>query len=165
MWSTDKEAQDLPAEQVTNLRMALAGTTNDIGTVDRQKGIVEPSESSENRQIMWWALALPVLAIAFIIGAHILNSPAATEAEMGEPRQGEPPLPEESTSSKRFPDRFPHKAFVSSIAYNKSHALAFINDQMVPEGGIVDGLTVLKIHQDAVEFEMNGERWTQKVGE
>ncbi len=161
MSNSDQETQDLPAEQVNHLRMALVGSTNDTVTVDGQNSTVE---NSENRQIMWWALALPVLALIVIIASHLLNAPATTGAEGERPWQDDPVLPEESAASKRPPDKSPNRASVSSIAYNESRALAFINDQMVSEGGVVDGVTVIKIHQDTVEFEKNGKRWTQKVG-
>lgn len=142
--------------------MALVGSTNDIVTGDGQNGTVE---SSENRQIMWWALALPVLAIMVIFAMHLTNAPATTGAQGEKSWQDEPVVPEELTPSKQSPDTAPSNAFVSSIAYSENRSLAFINDQMVPEGAVVDGVTVIKIHQDAVEFEMNGKRWTRKVGE
>ena len=162
MSNSDQGTQDSPAEQVSHLRMALAGSTNDTVTFDSRNNTVE---NSENRQIMWWALALPVLALIVIIAAHFLNAPATTGAEGERSWQDDPVLPEESASSKRSPDKSPNRAFVSSIAYSENRALAFINDQMVPEGALVDGVTVFKIHQDTVEFEKNGKRWTQKVGE
>ncbi len=166
MWDSNQEKQDAPAERADKLRMALAAPASDIGTIEGQHGTVDNQhEAAENRQIKWWALALPILVLIIIAAAHVLNVPAATVADSEDSRQYGAALPEESTSSKRSDDRFPHDAFVSSIAYNQNGALAFINDEMVPEGGTVDGLTILKIHQDSVEFEKDGQRWTQRVGE
>lgn len=165
MSNSDQETQDLPAEQVSHLRMALVESTSDVGTVDSESSTVENSENSENRQIMWWALALPVLAIMVIIAAHLLNTPATTGAQDEKSWRDDPVQPEESNSPERSRDKFPDGAFVSSIAYSENGALAFINDQMVPEGAVVDGVTVFKILQDTVEFEKDGKRWTQKVGE
>ena len=162
MSNSDQETQDLPAEQGSQLRMALVESTSDVGTVDSEDSTVE---NTENRQIMWWALALPVLAIMIIIAAHLLNAPATTGAQDEKSWRDDPALPEESDSPKQSRDKSPSGAFVSSIAYNETRPLAFINDQMVPEGAVVDGFTVFKIHQEAVEFEKNGKRWTQKVGE
>ncbi|MHC4168849.1 MAG: hypothetical protein ACYSWQ_18015 [Planctomycetota bacterium] len=165
MSNSDQGTQDSPAEQVSNLRRALVESPNDTVAFDGRNDTVGNSEKSENRQIMWWAFVLPVLVLVIIIAVHILNAPATTGAEDERSWQDDPASSEEPASSTESPDKSPNEAFVSSIAYNKSHALAFINGQMVPEGAVVDGVTVFKIHQDTVEFEKNGKRWIQRVGE
>ncbi len=159
MWNSDQKTQDAPAKSGNTVRRALAESAGDLVPVDSQK------RELGNKQVKWWALALPVLVIMVIIAAHFLNAPVATKAEHEKPLAGEPFLLQSSTSSKRARVRFPGKAFVSSIAYSQSRALAFINDEMVPEGAVVNGATVFKIHPDTVEFEKDGQRWTQKVGE
>ena len=40
-----------------------------------------------------------------------------------------------------------------------------IGSAFVREGDTIDGVTVFKIYDDRVEFEKDGKRWTQKVGE
>ena len=159
MWNFDKEIRDVPAEQVNKVRMAFVESTTKVATVDSQNGTVE------NKEVKWWVLALPVLALTFIFAVHFLNTPVATGSEGEKSWLDGPVLLAASTSSERSPDKFPNKGRVSSIAYSESHALAFINDKMVSEGGVIDGVTVFKIYEDTVEFEKNGKRWTQKVGE
>ena len=100
----------------------------------------------------------------FIFAVHFLSTPVTTRSEGEKSWLGDPVLLAASTSSGRSPDKFPNKGRVSSIAYSESHALAFVNDKMVSEGDVVDGVTVFKIHEDTVEFEKSGTRWTQKVG-
>ena len=159
MWNSDQEKQDVPAEQVNRVRMALVESTSSVGTVDSQ------SSTIQNKQVKWWVLALPGLALMFIIAAHFLNAPATARAEGEKSWLDDPVLLAASTSSKQSPDKFLFKGFVSGIAYSENHALAFIDDKMISEGGVIDGVIVFKIHEDTVEFEKDGKRWTQKVGE
>jgi hypothetical protein len=39
-----------------------------------------------------------------------------------------------------------------------------VEKELVFEGGVTDGATVVKIHEDTVEFEKDGKRWTRKKG-
>jgi hypothetical protein len=162
MLDSDQETQDLPGKQANHLRMALVESANDTVIADGRNNTVE---KTENVHVMWWALALPVLAIIVIIAAHLLDAPAATEAQSEKTGRYDSVGLEETASSQTSADQPPDGAFVSSIAYSENGALAFVNDQMAFEGAVIDGITVVKIHQDTVEFEANGRQWTQKVGE
>jgi sRNA-binding protein len=55
------------------------------------------------------------------------------------------------------------KITVKGIVYSKDNPSAVIADRIVHEGDKVLDATVIKINKDSVEFEMNNERWTQKV--
>lgn len=159
MRNSDQEIQGVPTEQVNRVRMALVESTSNVGTVDSQ------SSTIQNKQIKWWVSALPVLVLIFITAAHFLSTPVAARAEAEKSWLDDPVLLAVSTSSKGSPDKFPLKGHVSGIAYSENHALAFIDDKVISEGGVIDGVTVFKIHEDTVEFEKDGKRWTQKVGE
>lgn len=52
---------------------------------------------------------------------------------------------------------------VKSILHSQSKPSAVIGSQIAHEGDTILGATVIKIDKDTVEFEKNGERWTQKV--
>ncbi len=52
---------------------------------------------------------------------------------------------------------------VKGILYSEDNPSAVIGNQIVHEGETIRGVSVIKISQDSVEFEMNGKRWTQKV--
>jgi hypothetical protein len=52
---------------------------------------------------------------------------------------------------------------VRGTVYGDDHPLAVVGTQVVREGDVVSGATVVKIDGDSVEFEMSGKRWTQKV--
>ena len=154
-----QKIQGVPAGHVNRVRMAFVESTSNVGTVDSLNSTVE------NKQVKWWPLALPALALTAILAVHFLNAPVTAKAEGEKSWLDAPVLLAASTTSKRSSDKSTTQAFVSSIAYSENNALAFINDKMVSEGSVVDDVTVFKIHEDTVEFEKNGKRWTQKVGE
>jgi hypothetical protein len=52
---------------------------------------------------------------------------------------------------------------VVGILYSKEKPCALINRELVYEGDITNGVKVVKINERRVEFEKNGQRWTQKV--
>jgi hypothetical protein len=52
---------------------------------------------------------------------------------------------------------------VVGILYSKEKACALINHEVVCEGDITNGVKVVRIDKHKVEFEKDGERWTQKV--
>jgi len=54
---------------------------------------------------------------------------------------------------------------VTGILYSDDNPTALIGRQVVHEGDAVDGVSVIKVHKDKVEFANNGRRWTQAVGE
>jgi hypothetical protein len=53
---------------------------------------------------------------------------------------------------------------VNGILYSEDNPTALIGHQIVHEGDVVDGVSVIKIHKNKVEFAKNGRRWTQTVG-
>lgn len=55
------------------------------------------------------------------------------------------------------------KLIVKGIVYSKDNPSAVIGDEIVYEGDIVSGITIVKINRDSVEFEKDGKKWTQKV--
>lgn len=52
---------------------------------------------------------------------------------------------------------------VKGIVYSKESPAAVVGNQIVHEGDIVSGASVVKINQDSVEFKINDKRWVQKV--
>ncbi len=53
---------------------------------------------------------------------------------------------------------------VSGIFYSKDKQSAVINNKIVVyEGDTIDGVTIVKIYKDKVEFTKNGKNWVQKV--
>jgi hypothetical protein len=54
---------------------------------------------------------------------------------------------------------------VKGIIYNERNPSALVGTDIVHEGDKISGITVVKITQNSVEFEMNGKKWTQHVQE
>jgi hypothetical protein len=52
---------------------------------------------------------------------------------------------------------------VKGIVYSEIHPCAIIGDKILHLGDKVSGVTIVKIHENSVEFEVNGKKWTQKV--
>jgi hypothetical protein len=52
---------------------------------------------------------------------------------------------------------------VKGIVYSKDNPSAVIGSQIVHEGDEVLGVTIIKINEKSIDFEMNGKKWTQKV--
>jgi hypothetical protein len=52
---------------------------------------------------------------------------------------------------------------VRGIVYSSDSPTAVVGTQIVSEGDTVFGAKVLNINRDSIEFEKDGERWTQKV--
>ena len=57
------------------------------------------------------------------------------------------------------------KGLIRGIVSGEDGFTALIDDQAVREGDSIYGATVVKIHQDKIEFERNGTRWTQELNE
>ena len=52
---------------------------------------------------------------------------------------------------------------VNGIVYEKNKPVAVIDNNIVCEGAIIHRVRVVKIYKDKVEFEKNGNKWTQQV--
>lgn len=52
---------------------------------------------------------------------------------------------------------------VKGIVFSKTRPTAIINDQIMAQGESINGITVVTISKEKVEFESNGQRWTQPV--
>jgi len=52
---------------------------------------------------------------------------------------------------------------VKGIVFSKNNPSAIIDSRVVREGEIIDGITIVKINKDSVEFQMGDKHWTQQV--
>jgi len=55
------------------------------------------------------------------------------------------------------------KGFVTGIFYNPPSSSVLIDSTIFYEGDETEGIKVVKIHKDKVEFEKNGQQWSQKI--
>jgi hypothetical protein len=54
---------------------------------------------------------------------------------------------------------------VTGILYSEDKPAALIGHQIVHEGDAVDGVSIIKVHKDKVEFAKNDKTWEQRIGE
>lgn len=52
---------------------------------------------------------------------------------------------------------------VKGIVFSKTNPTAIINEKIVAQGETIDGIRIVRIGREEVEFEQNGQRWTQPV--
>ena len=52
---------------------------------------------------------------------------------------------------------------VKGIVFSKNNPSAIIGNKIVQEGETLDGIKIIKINKDSVEFETSEKRWTQQV--
>jgi hypothetical protein len=55
------------------------------------------------------------------------------------------------------------RARVTGIIYNQENPCAIVRDRVVHEGDTINGYKVVKIHEDRVEFEKDGEVITRQL--
>jgi len=55
------------------------------------------------------------------------------------------------------------KPSVKGIVYSEDHPIAVVGDRIVSVGEVVQGITVVKINPDSVEFSKGDQKWTQEV--
>jgi len=97
------------------------------------------------------------------------------EAEQAEPaetaRLQEPPVPVidlpeiETAPPVTAMVESSNKGLVRGIVYSDQRGSALIGETIVRTGGTIDGVKVLRIYAGGVDFEKNGQRWTQKVSQ
>ena len=83
-------------------------------------------------------------------------------------RQSELAILEEKLREGYVPVAIPETpVLVRGILYSETKASAVLGDKrkIVYEKDMIQGVTIIKIHKDKVEFAKNDQRWSQKVGE
>ncbi|HUV66219.1 MAG TPA: hypothetical protein VMW24_20170 [Sedimentisphaerales bacterium] len=73
--------------------------------------------------------------------------------------------PMASGTQEEIVPQTPNVLIVKGITYSEERRFAVIGTQTVQEGDTVEGtdIKIIRINPDNVEFEKDGERWTQKV--
>ena len=67
----------------------------------------------------------------------------------------------EDTAKGQVGERGP--GFVTGILYSEEKSSAVIDNKILYEQDTIHGARVVEIHRDKVEFEKNGERWSQRI--
>lgn len=75
----------------------------------------------------------------------------------------EPSLPDEAPATPQTRKQAP--LTLRGILYSADRPVAMIGTNLVHEGQQIAGVTVIEIARDSVEFEMDGQRWKQRVSD
>jgi hypothetical protein len=59
----------------------------------------------------------------------------------------------------------PKTGVITGITYNENKSFAVIGTHIVGEGDTIDGVKIIKINKETVEFEKDGKSWTQGINE
>jgi hypothetical protein len=140
----------------------------------------KPGVSATKQKTM--AVLVPVLFIVLIfVFTRVLSTPGPqiTEAQSLGPtntaaasNEIDWQIPKPYPTTLRDPTQFGSVTtarsgasglIVKGIVYSKDNPAAVIGSQILHEGDKVLGVTIVKINEKSIDFEMNGKRWTQKV--
>jgi hypothetical protein len=103
-----------------------------------------------------WVVALGVCAaIAAGIGYYFLSRAKGSPAPKALAGKVVVSLKDVVVSTK--------EVALKGILYSEDNPSALIGETIVREGDIIDGVKVVKINKDTVEFEKDGEKWTQRT--
>jgi hypothetical protein len=113
----------------------------------------EGKKKSSN-SLLWWVVVLGVcVAIAAGISYYFLaRSKSKIAVSL---KDAAVSLKDAAVSS--------NKVALKGILYSEDNPSAIIDGKIVKEGDIINGIKVVKIHKDTVEFEKDGEKWTQRT--
>ena len=133
------------------------GTHPGLG-VQPAPGIRREGEKKSRNSLPWWVVVLSVcVAIAAGISYYFLvmvkgSSPNKVATSL---KNAAVSLKDAAISS--------NKVALKGILYSEDNSSAMVGNKIVKEGDIIDGVKVVKINKDTVEFEKDGQRWTQQT--
>ena len=148
------------------------------------KGQMDPRQ--KKMTIMVGVLSL-VFAVVLIISLGGLGKSEAKAADKENPQQDstvraqqakdrqwqtpqplpaqlrDPMSPQASRSDQGSNTGGDGQMIVKGIVFSKNNPSAIIDNRIVQEGETLDGVKIIKINKDSVEFEMDKKRWIQQV--
>lgn len=162
-----------------------------LGGIKNKLFAAKPGVDQKRQKVM--ALLVPLLAVILIVVfVKVVIPPSSAVARREQGKKSVPvtdsgdgidweipsPYPATFRDAMRFVPRTTVRAepgtaepderqtetiVVNSILHSLDRPSAAIGDRILHEGDKVAGATIIKIGKDSVEFERNGQRWTQKV--
>jgi len=131
-----------------------------------RRGLFSPRLGVNYSRQKKMAILIPILSIVLLLvlnkfhGVPLLGSEwlrlGTYETMVGD-------IVKSGFSSTENDSQRPVRLKVRGIAYSYDRPSAVIGTTIAHEGDIVLGATVVRISRGSVEFEVNGETWTQKV--
>ena len=76
-----------------------------------------------------------------------------------------PELEKQMKQNLSEPEAEQTRGAVTGIVYSADNPSAIVDGQIVHEGSVIEGVKVVKIHKDKVDFSRNGKSWGQAAGQ
>jgi len=142
-----------------------------LGTLlvdENARKIVAGLESNSNYSFLMRTQACKVLAVMDGLQSKLLGIERQRQYQLAQLEQTEKALRQDLCDSRdavKTPLKTPERGVVGAIAYDLKGSFAMVDGQIVRQAETIDNVRIVKIYPDAVEFEKNGERWTQQLGQ
>ncbi len=115
--------------------------------------------TAERKSTLSW-LSAAVAVVAVVAGYYLYTEGKTTAAHGTEVKI----ITARGTKRKTIAAReLSPYGVITGIIYAEEKSSATINGKVVHEAETIDGVKVVKIYRDKVEFEENKNRWTQRV--
>jgi len=115
--------------------------------------------TAERKSTLSW-LSAAVAVVAVVAGYYLYTEGKTTAAHGTEVKI----IAARGTKRKTIAAReLSPYGVITGIIYAEEKSSATINGKVVHEAETIDGVKVVKIYRDKVEFEENKNRWTQRV--
>jgi len=186
-------ARKKPKTAVTIKALRPAKRPLQQGLQQMKQKLFAPKAGLSNTRQKAMVVLVPALAIVLIfVLTQVISSPSRSlaKAQQKEPARSEQTAASAGEIDWKVPAPYPatirdpmqmgplvtaqsgpqesetaqtEQLIVRSILHSDSKPSAVIGTQIVHEGDVILGATIIKIDKDGVEFEKEGKTWTQKV--
>ncbi|MFZ0033595.1 MAG: hypothetical protein WAK60_01225 [Sedimentisphaerales bacterium] len=110
---------------------------------------IQPKGGKKNHSLLFWLAVLAALGVLLVvcIGHRFRPNSKVTAGTVAT-----------AANNAIF-----NKTALTGIVYSEDNPSAIIGGKIAKEGDIINGMKVVKIHRDGVEFEKDGKKWTQRA--
>jgi hypothetical protein len=137
-------------------KAALAATGGPAPAIQREAG------KKTDKSFYFWLAILIIVSVALASGIIYRIWPKSKGKAMVFPKGVATSLKNTAASMKNTMASSKNVA-LKVILYSKDNPSALIGSTIAREGDVIDGVKVVKINKDTVEFEKDGEKWTQRT--
>lgn len=135
---------------------------------ENARKIAADMESNTNYSFLMRTRARKVLTVMDELQSKLLRLQRQRQYQLAQLQQKEKALKQDMCGGQRAvnaPLKTPERGVVGAIAYDEKMRLAIVDGEIVREAETIDDVKIVKIYSDRVEFEKNGQRWTQQLGQ
>ena len=158
----------------TQIKKAISGSHSSLDPHQKKMGVLVGILSIAFGVVMFITLGgvgkTQAVAADATSGNQTIQMPKKTAEEWKRPdplpqdlRNATAPAVTHSGTEQAEPTSEAQTLIVKGIVFSKNKPSAIINNQILSEGQTFDGVKIIKITKETVEFEANEKRWTQFV--